>query len=131
MGTWGAGPFDNDAVADFLAETSAAPEALAAVLHRCTKASYIDVDDSQPAIAVCELVALAFGYGNLDRAPARIRHLARSLGPNESLRSLAIRALGPLADPKRSEVASLWAHDPEFSARLSNLMGRLVDAGDN
>jgi hypothetical protein len=85
---------------------------------------YLDVDDGQPAIAACELVALGFGDGNLDRVPARIR------SPDEDLRRLAIRALGPIRDRKRSELASLWAHDPAFGARIADLPSRLTDAGD-
>lgn len=133
MGTWDAGPFDNDAAADFLGDSGASPQAIASVLRRCADAGpsdYLDVDDGQPAIAACELVALGFGYGNLAKAPPTIRAMARALGPNESLRVLAIRALGPIRDAKRSEIAGLWAHDPAFDASLADLLTRLTEAGE-
>ena len=131
MGTWDSGPFDNDAAVDFLSETNGSSATLAAILRRCSDADdYLDVDDGQPAIAVCELVALALGYGNLDTAPSKVRRFARKLGPNESLRLLAIRALGHIRDPKRSEIASLWAHEPGFDARLADLHDRLTAAGE-
>lgn len=132
MGTWGSGPFDNDAAADFLQDTGGSSRALTEAVRRCADADagdYLDVDDGQPALAACELIALGFGYGNLDAAPAKIRAIARALGPNESLRVLAIRALERVRDPEHSEVASLWAHDPVFDAQLANLLDRLREAG--
>jgi hypothetical protein len=133
MGTWDAGPFDNDGAADFLGEGGGSPQAIAKVLRRCADAApdeYLDVDDGQPAIAACELVALGFGYGNLEKTPAKIRTIARALGPREDLRLLAIRAIETLRDSKRSEIAGLWAHDPSFDASLANLVERLTEAGD-
>jgi len=132
MGTWDSGPFDNDAVADLLAETDPSPASFAARLRVCADAdadAYLDVDDGQPAIAIAEIVALGFGYGDLDAAPGRVRALARMLGPDEDLRLLAIRALRRIREPGHSEIASLWAHDPAFDARIAALVDRLVDAG--
>lgn len=133
MGTWDSGPFDNDAAADFLGETDGSPHQLADILRRCADAApgdYVDVDDGQSAIAAAELVALGYGYGNLEAAPAQVRAIARRLGPVEQLRVLAIRALANLREAHRSEIASLWEHDPAFQARLTNLVERLTDAGD-
>lgn len=133
MGTWDSGPFDNDAAADFLGETDGSPRSLAAMLGKCADAppdEYLDVDDGQTAIAACELVALGFGYGKLDGAPATVRAIARKLGPNESLRVLAIRALPRIRDRANSEIASLWAHDPAFDAQLADQLARLTDAGE-
>lgn len=132
MGTWDSGPFDNDATADFLAETNGSASALESLLRRCADTpadGYLDVDDGQPAIAVCELIALGFGYGNIDAAPSKVRAIASRLGPNEKLRLLALRALQRIRAP-RSEIASLWAHEPAFDARLANLVDRLTEAGD-
>ncbi len=133
MGTWGSGPFENDATADFLAETAGSPHELAAQLGRCADApadEYIDVDDGQPAIAICELIALGFGYGNLDATTTQIRSVVRRLGPNQELRLLAIRALERVRVVGRSEIASLWEHDPAFDAQLADLLQRLTAAGE-
>ncbi len=133
MGTWDAGPFDNDGAADFLIESGGSAASLAQLLMMCIEApdgGYLDVDDGQPVIAACELIALGFGYGNLETAPPKIVSLARTLGPNEKLRKLALRALPRIRDPKHSEVADLWSHEPKFHARLESLERRLAAAGD-
>ena len=133
MGAWGSGPFDNDGAADLLGETNGSAPALAEVLRRVTDApadEYLDVDDGQHAIAVCELVALGFGYGKLEKTPAKARAVVRKLGPDESLRVLAIKALPRIRDRKHSEIASLWEHDPAFDAGLADLLARLIEAGD-
>ena len=133
MGTWDAGPFDNDAAADFLSDSGSSPRALATAFRRCVDADpteYLDVDDGQTVIAAAELVALGLGYGNLDAVSDEVRSIVRRLGPNEELRLLAIKALPRIRDRAHSEVASLWAHDPAFDARLVGLYERLVAAGD-
>jgi Domain of unknown function (DUF4259) len=132
MGTWDSGPFDNDAAIDFITDGVSAASCTASLL-RCVDApagSFLDVDDGQPAIAVCELVALGFGYGNIDAAPANVRAIARSLGPNEALRKLALRALERVRDRACSEVAGLWEDEPAFDERLVDLANRLTEAGD-
>jgi hypothetical protein len=67
MGTWGPGPFDGDAAAEFLEELRASPwRAVSRALHTVTKAAdgdYLDVDVGGAAWAACEVVALSFGYG--------------------------------------------------------------------
>ena len=117
-----------------LADTGGSPQALTAILRRCADAAsddYLDVDDGQPAIAVSRAGrARIFGYGKLDTAPATSAASSAKLGPNENLRLLAIRALGRIRDPKRSEIASLWAHEPAFDAWLADLLDRLTAAGE-
>jgi hypothetical protein len=132
MGTWDSGPFDNDAAADVLAETQGSASSLESILKRCADApseQYLEVDEGQSAIAIGELVALGFGYGNLESSPANVREIARKLGPNERLRMLAIRALLRVRGPN-SEIASLWAHEPAFDAQLARLVDRLTEAGE-
>jgi len=133
MGTWDTGPFDNDGAADFLDDAAAMPapsiaEALLAVAD-AGPAAYLDVDVGQGAIAACELVALGFGYGNLHEASDAVRDLARTLGPNEDLRVLALRVIPRLRDREHSEIAELWEADPSFDAFLGELLERLTEAG--
>jgi hypothetical protein len=70
MGTWGPGPFDNDAAADFLGALQASPSRVVAKalreIVRTPVGEYIDVDDGGAAWAASELVALAFGRGDPD-----------------------------------------------------------------
>ena len=136
MGTWGEGPFDNDGASDFVDEAEPSPAAtIATVLRRCAEAppdEYLDVDDGQQAIAAAEVVALAFGLGRLEDARPNVRALIGALGavgPSEELRVLAIAALRRVRVRGASELASLWAHDPTFDARLGDLLHRLVVAG--
>lgn len=133
MGTWDVGPFDNDAAADFLADSGSSPRAIARALSRCANAAasdYLDVDDGQAAIAAAELVSLGLGFGNLDTASPQVRDAARQLGPHEDLRLLAIKAIPRIRDRNHSEVAQLWAHDPNHDASLLGLFARLIAAGE-
>jgi hypothetical protein len=132
MGSWDSGPFDNDGALDFIGE-GVSKESVAEVLRRCAEAEpgdYLDVDDGQMAVAAAELVALGFGYGNIMAAPKGVRAIVRNLGPDEALRQLALRAIPALRDPKHSELAGLWGHDPAFAAKLDDLLARLTEAGD-
>jgi hypothetical protein len=134
MGTWGSGPFENDGAADFITNARAMPApSIAQALLSITEAApddYLDVDDGQAAVAAAELVALGFGYGKLDDVTPDVRRLVKTLGPNEDLRLLAIRALPRLLDLDSSEIAGLWEGDDEFEPGIRDLIGRLTEAGD-
>jgi hypothetical protein len=135
MGTWGSGPFDNDAAADFLDELqTTSSRTLVKTLSniaRLPPGKYIDVDDSGAAWAACELVALAFGYGDTDTLGDRILDLIEKLHPKEEHRLLALQVLARIADPTTSEVAALWHEGddgPTFDAALEQLRFRLQAA---
>ena len=134
MGTWDSGPFDNDGASDLVQDARGGPApAIASALRTCADAptgTYLDVDDGQPAVAAAELVALGFGYGKLDAVPLEIRRIAITLGPNEELRQLALRALPRILDRKSSELAGLWEHDDHFEKSITDLIQRLEEAGD-
>jgi hypothetical protein len=91
---------------------------------------YLDVDDGQAAVAAAELVALGYGYGKLDDVTPDVRRLVKTLGPNEDLRLLAIRALPRILDLETSELAGLWEDDDEFEPGIRDLIARLTEAGD-
>lgn len=134
MGTWDTGPFDNDGAADLLDDVAAMPgpstaQKLLAIIDAAPDA-YLDVDDGQAAVAACELVALGFGYGRLSDAPDAVTDLARVLGPDDTLRLVAIRAVPRIRDRRHSELAQLWDADPSFDASLGDLIARLQEAGD-
>lgn len=136
MGTWGPGPFDNAAAADFLARLSPTPsrgvaKALRAAA-RTPAGRHLDVDDGGAAWAACELVALAYGRGEESALEDAVGDLAAKLPPSEELRRLAIDALARLADPTTSELAALWHEGQDrgrFEASLRSLRGRLRAAG--
>lgn len=135
MGTWGSGPFDNDAAADFLGTLQNAPlRVLSKALNKIARMpteSYVDVDDGGAAWAACELVALAFGCGDSDALDDPILDLIERLHPKEEHRTLALQVLPRIADPSNSELAGLW-HDgedgPQFEATIEHLRSRLQAA---
>ncbi|MEU5836846.1 DUF4259 domain-containing protein [Streptomyces diacarni] len=114
MGTWDAGPFDNDAAADFAGTLDdAAPHErhalLAAALREATgTADYLDADLGQEAVAAAALVAAQHPEG----APA-----ARATGPQHplpdltDLRPLAVQALDRVTT-QPSELLDLWTESP-------------------
>ncbi len=137
MGTWGPGPFESDAAADFLDQLDAGPaRAVAKALRDIAKmqpGEAIDVDAGGAAWAACELIALAFGRGDTDAVDDSILDLVERLSPKEDQRRLAIDVLARITDPTTSELASLWhegTEGPRFDASLAHLRTRLEAASD-
>jgi len=135
MGTWGPGPFDNDAAADFLdalrvSHTRCIAKALREIA-RAPAGTYIDFDDAGAGWSACEMVALAFGYGDTAALDDHILDLAGKLRPKEEHRLLALDVLARIADPATCELAGLW-HDgsdgARFDAALDHLHSRLQAA---
>lgn len=110
MGTWDAGPFDNDAAADFSGTLDDTDANARAGLVRTTLTGvigtddYLDAHDAQKAVAAAALVAAQCPQGE----PVRYAY-----GPKEPLpdltvmRDLAVRALDR-AMTKPSELLWLW-----------------------
>jgi hypothetical protein len=137
MGTWGPGPFDNDAAADFLDALRASPVRLVAKtlreIARTAAGTYINVDDGGAGWSACEMVALAFGHGDTAALDDHILDLAGKLRPKEELRLLALEVLPRIADRAKSELAGLWhegSDGAKFDAALEHLRSRLQAAGD-
>jgi uncharacterized protein DUF4259 len=136
MGTWGPGPFANDAAADFLdmLRTSSA-RAVTKVLREIAgvpAGKYIDVDDGGAGWAACEIVALAFGYGDdAELLEDHVLDLAGKLRPNEEHRLLALDVLQRIANRDHSELAGLWHEGSDgatFDTALEHLRVRLLAA---
>jgi hypothetical protein len=136
MGTWGPGPFANDAAADFLDMLRASSaRVVTKVLREIAEApagKYIDVDDGGAGWAACEMVALAFGYGDdAELLEDHVLDLAGKLRPNEQHRQLALEVLRRIADRGHSELAVLWHESGEgakFDKALEHLRVRLQAA---
>jgi hypothetical protein len=135
MGTWGSGPFENDAAARFLDELHRAPGRFVAKtlgdIVETAAGRTIDVDAGGAGWAACELVALAFGRGETDRLDDTILDAAAKLKAREEQRLLAITALPRIADPTASELAQLWHGGSEgrrFDDALAQLGTRLAAA---
>jgi hypothetical protein len=134
MGAWGPGPFDNDAAVEFLDMLRASPSRLVTKvlreIARTPAGEYIDVDDGGAGWAACEIVALAFGYGDT-AADDRILDLAGKLRPKEEHRTLALEVLQRIADRTSSELAASWHEGTDgerFDADLQRLRTRLQAA---
>ncbi|MFZ1106386.1 MAG: DUF4259 domain-containing protein [Hyphomicrobiaceae bacterium] len=135
MGTWGPGPFDNDAAAEFLDTLRASPSRVVAKILRqiagTQAGKYIDVDDGGAGWAACEIVALAFGYGDVAAVDDHILYLVAKLRPREEHRTLALEALRRIADRTNSELAALWHEGTDggrFDVELEGLRSRLQAA---
>jgi hypothetical protein len=127
MGTWGPGPFDNDAAADFIVELQASSLRLVAktlrAIARAPAGKCIDVDEGGAGWAACEMVALAFGYSGTAALDDNILDLAAKLRPKEEQRLLALEVLPRIADPANSELAGLWhegGDGAQFDAALDS-----------
>ena len=115
MGTWDAGPFDNDSAADFANDLDDAPEHGHVALIRAVLTAtaendtHLDLGEGAPAVAAAALVA--------DRLPGGEQFAPNSYGPETpipvlpaNLVPLAIRAVDRVL-AANSELASLWSED--------------------
>ncbi|MBI5608713.1 MAG: DUF4259 domain-containing protein [Deltaproteobacteria bacterium] len=129
MGTWGGGPFDNDAAADFLADAQAAPgPVIREQLQRLARAkagAYVDADDGQMGWAAAELVALALGQGAGAACGDAVAEVLARFRCKDTHLQLALAAVPRLADAATSELAQLWAE----SANPAQLQDALAALG--
>lgn len=129
MGTWGRGPFENDAAADFVVELkqSDAPELDVACalddVRTAPRGEYLDLDEGQRCVAACALVAFAFNAGPV---PQALEGLVAALQRDESLIDLSLAALPRVLDRKRSELADVV---PDLS-RFDALYDQLADLAE-
>ena len=75
MGTWGEGPFDNDAAQDWLDALCESEDAFTllfntlVVVAETPEEDHLDVDDGQAAVAAAEVVAALLGNSDPKRPP--------------------------------------------------------------
>ncbi|MGG7102220.1 DUF4259 domain-containing protein [Rhodococcus sp. 24CO] len=111
MGTWGSGPFENDAAGDLLVAVRAGDFDITDFTSHVDD-EYVEVDDSQAALAVAEIVAVAHG---LLPAPPQLEGIdavayTESLTPEQ--REWILTTLErTIADPETSELYELWAEN--------------------
>lgn len=111
MGTWGSGPFENDAAGDLLVAVRAGDFDITDFTSHVDD-EYVEVDDSQAALAVAEIVAVAHG---LLPAPPQLEGIdavayTESLTPEQREWILATLER-TIADPETSELYELWAEN--------------------
>ena len=116
MGTWDAGPFDNDSAADFINALDDAPEHERAALIRTALTAavendtYLDLDEGAPAVAAAALLASRLPGGE-KLAPNGHSHSPAAFVPDlADLVPLAISAVDRVL-AANSELASLWSAD--------------------
>lgn len=119
MGTWGSGPFENDAAMDWTADfeshgTAAVRSAIAAV--RAIRDP--DVDASSAAIAACACVAAALD-GDVRAIPEESRATLVNVGPSlDSMNAEAREALHQVM--AKSELRELWEESGELEDWLAS-----------
>ena len=126
MGTWGAGGFENDEAADWIAGVGSLAD-LTRVLQEfpADPTEEIDADQSQRAIAAAECVAAMLGRPAGD-APADLVSRLVELGePEVSLVEAARNAVSRLLGS--SQLIGLWAEEGPalFNLAISGLIERL------
>ena len=132
MGTWGAGPFDNDIAADFANELDEMaeedrPEAIRAALAAAIdETSYLDSFEGAPAVAAAALVASQSRTGS----PIESSHGPEQLIPQlpAALDPLAVQALDRVVGPD-SELEQLWSEAggaSEWLAEINRLRTALL-----
>ena len=103
MGTWGHGPFDNDAASDLLVRLELREALDAAVASD----GFVDYDIAAAAIAAAAIVAYATGRLGPDALPSVVPD---TLSVPDDLPALAVTALDR-AVSEDSEWRLLWADD--------------------
>ncbi|MEV5595107.1 DUF4259 domain-containing protein [Streptomyces sp. NPDC052496] len=138
MGTWGAGPFDGDAAADFLGELAAMPQdrrlgAIRGVLSTAAaERDYLEAPEAEMAVAAAALLAAARAGRALPDGLAYGPQL--TIGPPpQQLAVLAGHALDRVLAPD-SELAELWDESDgggrEWRAGLARLRAELTGRTD-
>ena len=129
MGTWGAGGFENDEAADFVADITSVDD-IAAVFESLPEDSGADVDADEAArvIAAAECVAAMLGRPAGDMPNDLAPKLAGFGEPDPSLVESARDSLSRILS--RSELADLWAEDDPapFNLAVTSLIDRLNPA---
>ena len=136
MGSWAAGPFDNDTAADWCGELDdTAPERRPALVERALRAvldepGYLDSDLAVEAVAAAAVIAAHRpGAAPVDSpyAPDFLTGGGRADLP-ERFRPLAVQVLDRVVADE-SELAELWAEagEPnEFLAEVASLRAALA-----
>ena len=150
----GPGPFDGDAVSNYLNRAKLPPLAFRkavadafsevieggaarhmpaeflAMMGRDAPIVYIDVDEGTWAWACAELVALANGHQPETPIPDAFAQAGQSLPDPVGLVPVALKALLIVSDPKRSELAGLLreADDQSSFQRIDRLQRLLQSA---
>lgn len=129
MGTWGIGPFDNDAASDWVEDLEDADDLTLAIdaLERVRTDQYVEADDAAVAVAAAEVVAAAGGRPHGDLPPEVAAWVARSdvtFLPEHA--EAAADAVGRVRAGD-SELAELWADadDRSWHGHLDDLSARL------
>ncbi|MFI0261022.1 DUF4259 domain-containing protein [Streptomyces sp. NPDC017056] len=129
MGTWGTGPFDGDAAADFLAELAAMSVdrrlgAIRGVLSTAAaERDYLEAPQGGMAVAAAALTAAARAGSASPADPAYGPELAVPAPPPQ-LAVLAVHALDRVLAPD-SELAELWDESGDGGREWRAVLARL------
>jgi hypothetical protein len=136
VGTWGAGPFENDAAMDFIASLRDADPAdrvgilSSSLVLALEQSDYLDADDGAAAVAAAAVVAMTrSGSGGMDSGPLVDLLQIGSLELPADLLPLARRALGRVV-ADNSELRDLWGEsgslDDDFAREIQKVKQALA-----
>jgi hypothetical protein len=117
VGTWGPGPFDNDAASDLLARLTDASTLREALDEAVAADGFVDYDIAAAAIAAAAIVAYATGRLGTDALPSVVPD---GLSVPDDLLALAVAALDQ-AVSEASEWRMLWADSGDVTDALSEV----------
>ena len=121
-GAWGAGPFDNDDAADWLADFGASPGA-GKLLQALTVApkGYIEAPECSVVVAAAEVVVSSRGKSHPNLPPQVAKWATQSSALVAPLLGHAAQAVRLCRDSRDSELRQLWAESEELGVWVTAL----------
>jgi hypothetical protein len=111
MGTWGAGPFENDGAGDFLAALRAGDFRIDDFSGHLDE-DYLEVDDAQAAIAIAEVLAVGHGLQPADSHLDGVDAVAFAASLTDQERAWVLATLERAVEgSETSELHELWAEN--------------------
>jgi hypothetical protein len=128
MGAWGAGSFENDDAAHWLAELpTIALDDLTKIFDRAADdPNYFEAPAARVVVAAAEVVAAMNGSSTTIVPPQIIKWTANQQAPTPELKALVLRALDRVR--KNSELKDLWLEADglnEWTAAIQDLQTRV------
>jgi hypothetical protein len=111
MGTWGAGPFENDGAGDLIAAIRAGGFRIEDFSEHLDE-GYLEVDDAQAAIAFAEVLAVAHGLTSADAHLDGVDAVAFAGSLTDRQRAWVLATLERAVEgSETSELHELWAEN--------------------
>ncbi|MHA7132496.1 DUF4259 domain-containing protein [Oerskovia turbata] len=129
MGTWGAGPFENDGAGDLIAAIRAGDFRIEDFSEHLDD-DYLEVDDAQAAIALAEVLAVAHGLTSADAYLDGVDAVTFAGSLTDRQRAWVLVTLERAVEgSETSELHELWAENgPEDLAAWREPVARRLES---